>query len=98
MSRDLRVSMERKPVDTGAVWTREPWRLVFSAKARANAPDLVAGPLPEGEALLHRGRHGAGELRGGLAQGIIPGGHGGLHIPTATLVEHTLLLQRFTGA
>src|SRR5262249_32898107 len=38
----------------------------------------LASPFSEGDALLHRGRHGAGELRGGVAQGIIPGDHGSL--------------------
>ena len=33
---------------------------------------------PTGDALLDGGRHGTGELRCGVAQGIIPGGHGGL--------------------
>src|SRR6516225_12446915 len=36
-------------------------------------------PFATSDALLNRSRHGAGELRSGVTQGIIPGGHGGLH-------------------
>src|SRR4029453_18912231 len=43
--------------------------------ARANAPDLLSSPLAKGDALLHRGGHGSGQLGGVVAQGIIVGGH-----------------------
>src|SRR5262245_11248458 len=40
----------------------------------------MAGPLPEGDALLDGGYHGAGEFWCRITQGIIPGGDGGLHV------------------
>src|SRR5262249_15018001 len=79
MRRNRRVGVHGKALHTGAVRPREPGRLSLRAKARAEAPYLLARPLPPGEALLHRGRHGAGELGGGVAQGVIPGGHRGFH-------------------
>jgi hypothetical protein len=48
------------------------------AKPRADAPDLLASPLPKGDTLLHRSGHRAGELRRIVAQGIISRGHGGI--------------------
>src|SRR5215813_693571 len=78
MRRNRRVGVEGKPVDTGAVRPREPGRLALRAKARADTAHRLASPFSEGDALLHGGRHGAGELRGGVAQGIIPGDHGSL--------------------
>src|SRR5439155_3958290 len=39
----------------------------------------LASPLATGDALLHRGRHGARERRLVVPQRIIPGGQGGLH-------------------
>src|SRR5215831_17493309 len=79
MRRNRCVGMQRKPVDTGTPRPSEPWRLALRAKTRADTAYVLPGPVPEGDALLHRSRHGAGELRGGIAQGVIPGGHGGLH-------------------
>src|SRR5262245_2364011 len=76
---DRSVGVERKPVNTGAARTREPWRLALSAKARADATHVQAGPFPTSDAVLDGGRHGAGELWCGVTEGIIPGGHGGLH-------------------
>jgi hypothetical protein len=73
------VGVEGKPIDTGAARPCEAWRLALRAKARTDTAHRLAGPFSEGDTLLHGGRHGAGELRGGVAQGIIPGGHGGLH-------------------
>jgi hypothetical protein len=52
--------------------------LALGAKARANAPDLLAGPLANGEALLHGGDHGAGEFGGVIDQRIIAGRHRGI--------------------
>ena len=49
--------------------------LALGAKARTNAPDLLSSPLAKGDALLHRGGHGSGQLGGVIAQGIIVGGH-----------------------
>jgi len=48
------------------------------AKPCAKTPDLLAGPLAEGNALLHRGGHGTGQLRRVVKQGIISRGHGGV--------------------
>jgi hypothetical protein len=80
MRRNRRVGVEGKPVDTGAVRTREPGRLALRAKARADATHLLSGAFATSDAVLDRSCHGAGEFRGGIAQGIIPGGYGGLHI------------------
>jgi hypothetical protein len=49
------------------------------AKAGANTPDLLASSLAKGDALLHRGRQGPGQLGGIVAQGIMPRGHGDIH-------------------
>src|SRR6266568_6640500 len=68
---NLRVGVEGKPVDTGTVRSREPGRFALSAKARADAAHLLASPVPKGDALLHGGRHGTGELWCVLHQGII---------------------------
>src|SRR5262249_27963171 len=76
---DSGVGVERKAVDTGTVRTREPWCLALGAKARADAAYMLASSFTERDALLHGSGHGAGELRGGLAQEVIPGGHRGLH-------------------
>src|SRR5262249_1585488 len=62
MGRDLGVGMQRKAVDTGAARPREPGRLTLVTKSRADAPDVLPGPVPEGDAVLDRSRHGAGEL------------------------------------
>src|SRR5438128_7502532 len=77
--RNLGVGVEGKPVDTGAARTSEPGRLVRIAKARADAAPVLSSSFSTGDALLDRSRHGAGELWCGVAQGIIPGGHGGIH-------------------
>jgi hypothetical protein len=79
MRRKLRRRVERNAVHTGTARTAEPWRLTLVAPARAAAPALVAGPLPTGDALLDRGRQGAGERRLVVPQWLIPRGHGGLH-------------------
>ena len=47
------------------------WALTLVAKACANTAHLLARALPKGNLLLHRGRHGAGELGFVVAQGII---------------------------
>jgi hypothetical protein len=74
---DLGVGVQGKAVDAGTTGAAEGWLLACSANPRADAPDLLASPLATGEALLHRGHHGAGELRGVIDQRIIPRGHGG---------------------
>jgi hypothetical protein len=51
----------------------------FRAKPCAETAYVLPGAFPTGDALLHRGCHGAGEFRFGVEQGIIPGGHGNLH-------------------
>src|SRR5215831_13954505 len=78
MRRNGCIGMERKAVHTGTARPRELWCLALRAKTRADTADVLPGPVPKGDALLYRGCHGVGEFRGGLAQGIIPGGHGGL--------------------
>src|SRR5215831_17892659 len=93
MGRDLRVGVEGKAVDTGATRPREPGRLTLVTKAGADAPDVLPGPVPEGDAVLDGGGHGAGELWCRVAQRIIAGGHGGLQarlqIPQlAELADH----------
>src|SRR5215831_12945672 len=77
--RDVGVGVQRKPLDAGTVGTCQRGHLTLVAKACANAPDLLAGPLPKSDALLHRGRQGARELRRVVEQGVIPSGHGGVH-------------------
>src|SRR5262249_11421608 len=91
MRRNCRVGMQRKAVDTGTPRPGEPWRLTLNAKACTDAAYLLASSFAESDALLDRRRHGAGELRGGVAQGIIPGGHGRLyaHLQVAQLAELT---------
>src|SRR5215831_6056596 len=78
MRRNRRVGVQGKALDAGTAGTGERWGLALVAKARANAPDPLAGPLPKSNALLHRGSHGPGELGFVLSQGIIPRGHGGV--------------------
>src|SRR6516162_11288133 len=79
MRRNRCVGVHGKAVHTGTAGSRQGGVFPLVAKPRADAPDLLAGPLPKSDAVLDRSRHGAGELRSGVAQGIIPGGHGGLH-------------------
>jgi hypothetical protein len=62
MGGDLGVGVERKAVDAGTACPGERGRLALSAKAGANAPHALASPLAKGDALLHRGGHGAGEF------------------------------------
>jgi hypothetical protein len=78
MGGDLGVGVERKALHAGTAGTGKRGRLALGAKARANAPDLLASSLAKGDALLHRGRHGAGQLGGGIDQRIIAGRHRGI--------------------
>src|SRR5436309_7382009 len=78
MRRNRRVGVQGKAVHTGTAGSRQGGVFPLVAKPRADAPDLLAGPLPKGDALLHGSRHGAGELGFVVAQRIIPGGHGGI--------------------
>src|SRR5262249_30479032 len=78
MRRNRRVGVEGKAVHTGTARTGQPWRLALSAKARADAAHLLAGSFTPSDAVLNRRRQGPSELRCGVAQGVIPGGHGGL--------------------
>ena len=53
--------------------------MALSTLARiGNAPHLLTGPFPKGNALLHGGDHGAGERGLVVDQGIIAWGHGGV--------------------
>src|SRR5262249_58657526 len=74
-----RVGVERKAMSAGTARTGESWRLALRTKARADAAHVLAGPFAISDALLHRGRHSAREFWCGVAQGVIPGGHRGLH-------------------
>src|SRR5712691_4505829 len=78
MGRDLGVGVERKALHAGTAGTGERWRLARVAKPRADAPDLLTGPLPEGNTLLHGGRHGTGEFGRVIAQRVMPRGHGSI--------------------
>ncbi len=49
--RDLDVGVPGQPVDAGTAGTGEPGRLALVTTSRAEAPDLLASPLPTGEAL-----------------------------------------------
>jgi hypothetical protein len=66
MGGDLGVGVAGKPVDAGTAGTGECWCRARVAKACAYAPDLLTGPLAKGDALLDGGRHGAGQLGGGI--------------------------------
>src|SRR2546428_3904861 len=72
------MSVEGKPVYAGTVGTYQGGDLTLLAKPRADTPDLLTGPLPKGDALLHRSGHSAGEFRRVVAQGIISRDHGGI--------------------
>jgi hypothetical protein len=56
MRGDLSVGMERKALHTGTAGTGQCGMFPSIAKPRADAPDLLAGSLPKGDALLHGGR------------------------------------------
>src|SRR5262249_39940919 len=47
---DVGVGVQRKPLGAGTVGTGQRGPLVYAAKARANAPDPLAGPLPPRDA------------------------------------------------
>src|SRR5712691_3852267 len=71
MGWDLGVGMQGKPVDTSTTGTGECGMFPCIAKPRADAPDLLAGPLPKGDALLDGGRQGTGQLGRVITQGVI---------------------------
>src|SRR5205814_7883860 len=73
------VGVEGKPVHTGTPRTSEPGRLALRAKARADVAHVLSGSFSTSDTLLDRSRHGAGELRCGVAQWIIPGGYSGVY-------------------
>ena len=62
-------------MDAGTEGAAQERALALEAKARANAPDLLSSPLAKGEALLHRGGHGSGQLGGVIDQRIMASGH-----------------------
>jgi hypothetical protein len=78
MRRDLGVGVQQKALHAGTAGPRALWRRVRVAKPRAKAPHRLARPLATGNALLHRGGQGAGERRGGVAQGVLSSGHRGV--------------------
>ena len=75
MGGDLGVGMQGKALHARTAGTRECGLLALIAKARANASHVLSSPLAKGDALLHRGRHGAGELGSVIDQRIIAGSH-----------------------
>src|SRR5262249_20767819 len=75
---DVGVGMQRKPVDAGTAGTAQERALALGAKARAYVPDLLSSPLAKGDALLHRGRHGTGQLGGVIPQWVIACRHSGV--------------------
>ena len=87
--RDLSVGVQGKPVDAGTAGTCECGRLALVTKSRTDAPDLLSGPLSTGDALLHRGRQGPGELWGVIHQGVKACCHRGVE----TRLLHQLLAQ-----
>jgi len=62
MGWDLGVGVERKLVDAGTAGARVCGVFPCIAKPRPDAPHLLPGPLPKGDALLDGGGHGTGEL------------------------------------
>src|SRR5262249_36098984 len=75
MDWNLRVGMQGKALDAGTARTGEAWRLTLVAKAGTQAPDLLAHPFPQGDALRNRGRQGPGERGCVLHQGVRAGRH-----------------------
>ena len=75
MGGDLGVGVERKALYASTAGTGQRRRLACVAKACANAPHPLASPLAKGNALLHRGRQGAGEFGGVIDQRIMAGRH-----------------------
>ena len=71
MRGDLSVGMERKALHTGTAGAGQRGRLAIHAKACAKAPHPLPRPLAKGQALLHGGRHGLGQLRRVITQGVI---------------------------
>src|SRR5262249_20767460 len=105
MRRNRRVGVEGKPIDTGAARPREPGRLTLVTKSGDDAPEVLPGPVSDGDGRLDRGGTGTGELRGSVAQRIIAGGHGSLYAcvqiaqpaelpddPSADLLDHLCYL------
>jgi len=77
MRRDLGVGVEGKPVDAGTAGAHERGMFPCITKPPPKTPHLLTCSLPTGDALLHRGGHGAGELGRVIDQRIIPRSHGG---------------------
>src|SRR5262249_33731099 len=98
MGWNLGLRVQRKAVHTGTPRTGEPRCLALVAKPCAEAPHGLASPLATGDALLHRGRHGARERRLVVPQRIILRGHGGLYaclqIPQPTQLADDALADR----
>ena len=78
MRRDLGVGVEGKPVDAGTAGARERGMFPCITKPRPKTPHLLTGSLSKGDALLHRGSQGAGELGRVIDQRIMPRSHGGI--------------------
>jgi hypothetical protein len=76
MGGDMGVGVERKAPHAGTAETGESGRLTRMVTSCADAPDLLTGPLPAGDTLLHGSRHNTGEFGSVVGQGIIACGHG----------------------
>jgi len=72
------IGVQRKAMDAGTACPDERWHLALVAKAGANAPHLLPRAFAKGDALLHRGRHGTGEFRCVVPQGVIACRHNGV--------------------
>jgi hypothetical protein len=95
---DVGVGVQRAPVDAGTAGAAAGWLLAFRTKSRADMPDLLAGPFPKGDALLHRGRHGTGEFGGVIPQWVITCRHRGVEahfqVPQLTELAHDPMADR----
>ncbi len=65
-------------MDAGTAGARERGMFPCITKPHPKTPHLLTCSLPTGEALLHRGGRGAGELGRVIDQRIIPRSHGGV--------------------
>ena len=80
MGGNVSVGVQGKAVYAGATRAAQDGVLAFGAKARANPPDSLTGALTKGDALLYRGRQGAGQFGFGIDQGVVAGRDRGLQV------------------
>ena len=72
MRRNLRIGVQGRAVYTGTAGACECRAFPSIATTRADAAHLLPGALPKGDALLDRGRHGAGESGSLSSRGSSP--------------------------